>query len=87
MADLYELYWEQHGFEGLDVEHFLQQVHEGKFGPFERRDVAAFLDKLEASMLENIENKASEAPHFAAMKDDVIARTVAQFAALRAKYA
>lgn len=87
LADLTAIYWEAHGFEGLDLELFLQQVHEGKYGSFERREIAAFLDSMEASMIENIEAKAAEAPQFAAMREEVIAQTEAKFAALRAKYA
>lgn len=87
MKDLHELYWELHGFEGLDLEVFLQSVKNKEHGEYTSAQIKEFLLRLEEQTIENIETKAAEAPQFAFMKDEVLARTVEEFAELRRKFA
>lgn len=87
MKDLYDLYWELHGFEGLDLDVFLQSVKKKEHGEYTAAQIKAFLLRIEEQTIENIETKAAEAPQFAFMKDEVLARTTEEFAELRRKYA
>src|SRR5690606_11245399 len=85
--DLSELYWEAHGYEGLDIERFLADVQAGTWGAYTADEIRDFLYKLEAAIIDNIETKATEAPAFAAAKNEVIEQTKAGFAELRRRYA
>lgn len=85
--DLSEIYWEAHGYEGVDIERFLQDVQAGVWGTFSQEEIRQFLYKMEASIIENIETKAAETPAFAAAKDGIIEETQARFADLRKRYA
>lgn len=87
MKSLGELYWQEHGIEGLDIEKFLAAVQAGTYGPYSQDQIRAFLIEMESSILQNIESKAGEAPQFALMKDEIVQQTVEQFIELRAKYA
>lgn len=85
--DLSELYWEAHGYEGLDIERFLADVQAGTWGAYTADEIRDFLYKLEAAIIDNIETKATEAPAFAAAKNEIIEQTKARFAELRRRYA
>lgn len=81
------LYWEAHGPQGIEVETFLEDVAKGLYGEFSREEIRTFLLNMETSILENIESKASEAPHFAALKDEIVQETVERFRRMRARFA
>lgn len=85
--DLSRVYWEAHGFEGLDLEQFLKDVQAGVWGTFTPDEIRDFLYQMEASIIENIETKSAEAPAFAAAKDEIIEKTQQRFARLRKLYA
>lgn len=87
MERLSDLYWREHGFEGLEIEQFLENVRTGTYGQFTREQIRHFLYSMEGAIIDNIETKAGEAPQFATMKDEIIDYTVARFQKLRADYA
>lgn len=84
---LADLYWEEHGFAGLSIEAFLDDVAAGRYGPVTPEEIRTFLFEMEAAILENIENKASEAPQLAAMVPALIQDTRERFRRLRERYA
>lgn len=87
MISLTELYWQEHGFEGLEFDAFLEDVVSGRFGAYSKEQVRQFLFEMENSILENIEAKSAEAPQFAMMKEEIFEQTVRQFRALRERFA
>lgn len=87
MHDLSEIYWREHGLEGLQLEDFLDKVAGGAYGTFTAQDIKEFLLNMEHSILENIELKAGETPQFALMKDEIVAETIERFRLLRERYA
>lgn len=85
--DLMQVYWDAHGFEGIDLEAFLQDVQAGKFGTFTSAQIRHFLMTMEAQIIENIETKAAEAPQFQMVKDEMIDETAERFRLLRQQFA
>lgn len=88
MERLTELYWEIFQEEGpIELEEFLKQLTEGKHGEYAPEEIGDFLDEMLETMLANIRIKASEAPHYEAMREQVEADTAEKIARLKEKYA
>lgn len=87
MERLTELYWEKVQEEGyLEVETFLEQVKNGEHGEVSVKEIDDFIDEMLATMLSNIQLKATEAPHLEIMRSDVEKQTEERMARLKAKY-
>ena len=54
----------------ISLREFVTRLKAGEFGAFSRDEVVGFLREIEASMLENIELKASENPMLEELKEE-----------------
>lgn len=87
LETLEEKYWRVFQEEGpLELEEFLEQVKEGRHGPVTPEEIDAFLDDVLQTMLANIQLKATESPHFEAMRPEVEAQTEERIRRLKALY-
>ncbi|HEY8551928.1 MAG TPA: hypothetical protein VIL40_00545 [Thermaerobacter sp.] len=82
---LMDLYYEI-SMEGVDLRRFLDRLDAGEWGPVDPEVVVEFLRQLEAVILSNIEVKATEGPHYAGRRDEVIAETQREFEELITRY-
>lgn len=88
MERLTELYWQLVQEEGpLELEEFLEQVASGKHGAFAPQEIARFLDETYRTMIANIELKASEAPDYESMREEIVAHTEERIQRLKERYA
>jgi hypothetical protein len=62
----------------ISLREFVTRLKAGEFGAFKRDDVVGFLREIEASMLENIELKASESPMLEELREERMAETSQQ---------
>ncbi|WP_324715725.1 hypothetical protein U7230_10120 [Carboxydochorda subterranea] len=86
--DLWERYTQLSAEQPLDLEAFVRMAAQGELGePVSPPALEAFLRRVEAMMLANIDTKLEEAPHFHAMRDDAVERTQAMIADLIARFA
>lgn len=81
------IYWEQANEKGPHLEDFVRSLVAGEHGPCPPEALRAFLEAVEANLVENIENKAQAGGPWAMMKDQVIAETHEEIADLMARYA
>lgn len=87
LETLEEKYWRVFHEEGpLELEEFLEQIKEGKHGQITAEEIDDFLDDMLQTMLANIQLKATESPHFEAMRPEVEARTEERIRRLKARY-
>lgn len=82
---LMDLYYEV-SMEGVDLRRFLDRLDAGEWGPVDPEVVVEFLRELQAVILSNIEVKATEGPHYAERRDEVIAETQREFEELIGRY-
>ena len=88
MERLSEVYWQLVQEEGpIELEDFLEQVSQGRHGPFTPREIGDFIDEMHQTMLANIQLKATEAPEYEAMRAEIEERTNEEMRRLKAKYA
>lgn len=59
----------------ISLREFVMRLKAGEFGTFNRADVVGLLREIEASVLENIELKASENPLLEELKEERMAET------------
>ncbi|MBX6376945.1 MAG: hypothetical protein IRY95_00170 [Clostridia bacterium] len=64
----------------------MRRVKAGRFGPVTAQEVAAFLDRVEKEILENIELKAEANPSLRPIKDERAAETREYIDRLRREY-
>lgn len=81
------IYWEQAQAKGPHLEEFVRSLVAGEHGPCTPEALRAFLEAVEANLVENIETKAQAGGPWAMMKDEVIAQTREEIADLIARYA
>jgi len=87
VESLAEKYWALFYEEGpIELEEFLQQIKAGKHGDISPKEIDDFLDEMLATMLGNIQVKASESPEYEAMRADVEIQTEQRMARLKAEY-
>lgn len=88
MESLGEKYWRIFEEEGpIELEEFLRQVKGGEHGDISPQEVRDFLDEMLMTMLNNIQLKASEAPQYEAMREQVEQQTYDQIERLKSMYA
>ncbi len=87
MERLEEKYWRIFQEEGpIDLEDYLRQLKAGEHGEISAKEINDFLDDMLQTMLGNIQLKASEAPHYEAMREQVEQETVARIERLKTLY-
>lgn len=87
METLEEKYWRIFQEEGpIDLEDFLKQLKAGDHGEISPKVIDDFLDDMLQTMLGNIQLKASEAPHYEAMREQIEQETEARMARLKQIY-
>jgi hypothetical protein len=70
----------------ISLREFVTRLKAGEFGAFSRDEVVGFLREIEASMLENIELKASENPMLEELKEERRAETSQEIDGLIAEW-
>ena len=73
MDRVWELYEHWCMEELISLREFVTRLKAGEFGIFNRDEVVGFLREVEASVLENIELKASENPMLGEVKEERMA--------------
>lgn len=87
MSRLSDLYYELVQDEGpIELEHFLKRVVSGEHGEFSPSEIDDFIDETLGAILDNIQLKASEAPHLEDMRAEVESETYARMKELKQKY-
>lgn len=86
--ELWERYTELAMEQPVDLEEFCRMAASGELGePVDPPALTAFLRRVEAMMLANIDTKLEEAPHLQAMRDEAVERTQQMIARLIDRYA
>ena len=86
MDRLWELYEHWCMEELLSLREFVMRLKVGEFGAFSRDEVVGLLREIEASILENIELKASENPMLEELKEERMVEASQEIDALIAEW-
>lgn len=70
LARLWELYEEHSAFGGTPVQDFVRSAAAGEYGEFSSDTLVALVEKLMASVMENIDMMAESNPALAEVADD-----------------
>lgn len=76
---MWELYQTVCQEEVRPLEEFIRRLVAGEWGSFPKEDILDLLHELQGMILANIQLKAQESAHFAAVADEVSARTQQEF--------